>query len=198
MFHTKTLCHPHSNSEVALWTGAFENTWSTPSIWQKTERLTPKWRLKITWPTNLYKTWHFWLKFQLNHILDYILSMKLWYYLRLRFIFTVLQNHLTFVLYSCNFKLNSNNVPVKSKLKHPPGHTPGIWSSLLPGREGIWSPLASLDSMLRVALIPRWSINHGWDGGDKLWWIQRKHCVFVVDWLKTKGLHKLCSVFEGV
>ena len=25
-----------------------------------------------------------------------------------------------------------------------------------------------------------------------------KDCVFVVDWLKTKGLHKLCSVFEGV
>ena len=133
MFHTKTLCHPHSNSEVALWTGAFENTWSTPSIWQKTERLTPKWRLKITWPTNLYKTWHFWLKFQLNHILDYILSMKLWYYLRLRFIFTVLQNHLTFVLYSCNFKLNSNNVPVKSKLKHPPGHTRAFDATFCPG-----------------------------------------------------------------
>ena len=25
-----------------------------------------------------------------------------------------------------------------------------------------------------------------------------KYCVFVVDWLKTKGLHELCSVFEGV
>ena len=25
-----------------------------------------------------------------------------------------------------------------------------------------------------------------------------KDCVFVVNWLKTKGLHKLCSVFEGV
>ena len=23
-------------------------------------------------------------------------------------------------------------------------------------------------------------------------------CVFVAYWLKTKGLHKLCSVFEGV
>ena len=23
-----------------------------------------------------------------------------------------------------------------------------------------------------------------------------KDCVFVADWLKTKGLHKLCSVFE--
>ena len=29
-------------------------------------------------------------------------------------------------------------VPVKSKLKHPPGHTPGIWRLFLPGREGIW------------------------------------------------------------
>ena len=25
-----------------------------------------------------------------------------------------------------------------------------------------------------------------------------KDCVFVGDWLKTKGLYKLCSVFEGV
>ena len=25
-----------------------------------------------------------------------------------------------------------------------------------------------------------------------------KDCIFVADWLKTKGLHKLCSVFEGV
>ena len=25
-----------------------------------------------------------------------------------------------------------------------------------------------------------------------------KDCVFVADWFKTKGLHKLCSVFEGV
>ena len=25
-----------------------------------------------------------------------------------------------------------------------------------------------------------------------------KDCVFVADWLKTKGLHKLCSIFEGV
>ena len=23
-------------------------------------------------------------------------------------------------------------------------------------------------------------------------------CVFVADWLKSKDLHKLCSVFEGV
>ena len=25
-----------------------------------------------------------------------------------------------------------------------------------------------------------------------------KDCVFVANWLKTKGLHKLCSVFEDV
>ena len=25
-----------------------------------------------------------------------------------------------------------------------------------------------------------------------------KDCVFLADWLNTKGLHKLCSVFEGV
>ena len=25
-----------------------------------------------------------------------------------------------------------------------------------------------------------------------------KDCVLMADWLKTKGLHKLCSVFQGV
>ena len=25
-----------------------------------------------------------------------------------------------------------------------------------------------------------------------------KYCVFEADWLKIKGLHKLCSPFEGV
>ena len=25
-----------------------------------------------------------------------------------------------------------------------------------------------------------------------------KDCVFLADWLKTKGLHKLCSIFESV
>ena len=28
--------------------------------------------------------------------------------------------------------------------------------------------------------------------------IKGKDCVFVTDWLKTKGLRKLCSVFESV
>ena len=27
--------------------------------------------------------------------------------------------------------------------------------------------------------------------------LKGKDCVFVADWLKTKGLHKLCSVFEA-
>ena len=27
---------------------------------------------------------------------------------------------------------------------------------------------------------------------------KRKDCIFVADWSKIKGLHKLCSVFKGV
>ena len=44
--------------------------------------------------------------------------------------------------------------------------------------------------MLQVTLIQRGFMNHGGDGGDS------KDCVFVADWLKTKGLHKLCSVLN--
>ena len=49
-----------------------------------------------------------------------------------------------------------------------------------------------------------YEINHGGDGGDTCVEMANsdefkgKDCVFVADWLKTKGLHKLCSAFEGV
>ena len=75
------------------------------------------------------------------------------------------------VMYQSNRSFNTTPPP-------NPGHTPGIWRVFLPGREGIWSPpigvgnlIASLDVMLRVALIPHGLIYHG---GDKLWWIQKK------------------------
>ena len=54
--------------------------------------------------------------------------------------------------------------------------------------------IASLDFLLRVTLIPRELINHG-TNFDVL---KGKDCGFVADWLKTKGLHKLCSVFEVI
>ena len=44
-------------------------------------------------------------------------------------------------------------------------------------------------------------INHGGGGGDVKLPIdefKENHCVFVANWLKTKGLHKLCSISEGV
>ena len=91
-----------------------------------------------------------------------------------------------------------SNVPVKSKLQHPP---PGIRRAFdaftCPGgREfdhhsfGVGNLIASLDVMLR----------------DKSWRRRRrkfdefkgKDCVFVADWLKTKGLHKLCTIFVGL
>ena len=44
-----------------------------------------------------------------------------------------------------------------------------------------------------VTLIPHGVINYG---GDKPRCIQSER--FMADWLKSKGLHKLCSVFEGI
>ena len=56
--------------------------------------------------------------------------------------------------------------------------------------------------MLRVALIPRGLINHGGDRAETAETnfdeFKGEDCVFEADWLKTKGLHKLCSVFQGV
>ena len=52
--------------------------------------------------------------------------------------------------------------------------------------------IASLDFKLRVALIFPETAETNLDE------FKGKDCVFVAEWLKTKGLHKLCSVFEGV
>ena len=62
--------------------------------------------------------------------------------------------------------------------------------------QGVGNLIASFDFMLRAVLIPCGLINHGRDGGDKLWWIQRKDCRFMADWLKFKSLHKLYSVLS--
>ena len=52
--------------------------------------------------------------------------------------------------------------------------------------------IASLDFMLRVTLTSPETAEANVDE------FKGKDCVFVAEWLKTKGLHKLCSVFEGV
>ena len=58
--------------------------------------------------------------------------------------------------------------------------------------------IASLDFMLQVTMIPCGLINHGEMAETNFDEFKGKDCILVVGWLKTKGLHKLCSVFEGV
>ena len=60
--------------------------------------------------------------------------------------------------------------------------------------------ITSLDIMLRVALIPRGLIKHQMAEAAETNFdeFKRNDCVFVANWLKTKGLHKHFSVFEGV
>ena len=50
--------------------------------------------------------------------------------------------------------------------------------------------IASLDFMLRANFLEMAETNFDEFIG--------KDCIFVADWLKTKGLHKFCVVFEGV
>ena len=59
---------------------------------------------------------------------------------------------------------------------------------------GVGKLIASLDAMLRVGLIPSGLVNHGGTAETNSDEFKGKDCVFVVDWLKTKGIHKLCSV----
>ena len=55
--------------------------------------------------------------------------------------------------------------------------------------------ITRFDFILRIALIPRGVIN---SAGTSIDAFKAKDTRFVVDWLKSKGLHKLCSVFEGI
>ena len=99
-----------------------------------------------------------------------------------------------------------NYVSVKSKLQHaPPGHTPGIWHLCRPGEEGIWWSESSRGWGIwspcfrggEFELHPRFHV---------MWWaimgdavledFRGKDCAFVANWLRGKGLNKLCAVFE--
>ena len=92
---------------------------------------------------------------------------------------------LPYIMYQSNRSFN--NPP-------PPGAYPWHLTSFLARKGGnliTTHRVASLDVMLQ----------------DKSWGSRRRRqalmnskedCVFLADWLKTKGLHKLCSVFEGV
>ena len=55
--------------------------------------------------------------------------------------------------------------------------------------------IASLDFILRVALIPRGVIIMADTSLDDF---KAKDFRFVAEWLRSKGLDKLCSVFEGI
>ena len=55
--------------------------------------------------------------------------------------------------------------------------------------------IASLDFMLQVELIPRGVINHR---EDKTSCIQSERYPIQGRLAEKKGLHKLCSVFEGI
>ena len=102
------------------------------------------------------------------------------------------------------------NVSVKSKLQHPPGHTPGIWHLCHPGEEGIWSSKSSRGWGIwspcfrggEFELHPRFHVKSlAWRaimGDAVLEDFRGKDCAFVANWLRGKGLNKLCAVFEGI
>ena len=100
-------------------------------------------------------------------------------------------------------------VSVKSKLQHaPPGHTPGIWHLCRPGEEGIWWSESSrgwgiwspclrggefeLHPRFHVKSLAWWAIM----GNAVLEDFRGKDCAFVANWLRGKGLSKLCAVFK--
>ena len=89
---------------------------------------------------------------------------------------------------------NNDNVSVKSKLQHPPGHTPGIWHLCRSGEEGIWlsessgewgnwSPCVSggefeLHPRFHVKSLAWWGIM----GDTVLEDFRGKDCAFAANW----------------
>ena len=87
----------------------------------------------------------------------------------------------------------------------PPGHTPGIWHLCRPGEEeiwlseSIWSPCVrggefELHPRFHVKSLAWWAIM----GDTVLEDFRGKDCAFMANWLRGKGLNKLCSVFERI
>ena len=114
-------------------------------------------------------------------------------------------------LKSCvTFEPSRCYVSVKSKLQHapPPGHTPGIWHLCRPGEEGIWLSESSRGWRIwspcfrggEFELRPRFHVKSlAWGammGDAVLEDFGGKDCAFVANWLRGKGLNKLCAVFE--
>ena len=107
-----------------------------------------------------------------------------------------------------------HNVSVKSKLQHapPPPGIPrafdtfdvpgrggglGIWLSESSKGWGIWSPCFrggefELHPRFHVKSLAWWAII----GDAVLEDFRGKDCAFVANWLRGKGLSKLCAVFE--
>ena len=105
--------------------------------------------------------------------------------------------------------IRKHNVSVKSKLQHapPPGQTPGIWHLCSPGEEGIWLSEFSRGWGIwspcfrggEFELHPRFHVKSlAWRamGDPVLENFRGKDCAFVANWLRGKGLNKLCGVFE--
>ena len=90
----------------------------------------------------------------------------------------------------------------------PPGHTPGIWHLCRPGEEGIWWSKSSRGWGIwspcfrggEFELHPRFHVKSlAWRaimGDAVLEDFRGKDCAFVANWLRGKGLNKLCAVFE--
>ena len=90
----------------------------------------------------------------------------------------------------------------------PPGHTPGIWHLYRPGEEGIWLSESSRGWGIwspcfrggEFELHPRFHVKSlAWRaimGDAVLEDFRGKDCAFVANWLRGKGLNKLCAVFE--
>ena len=103
-----------------------------------------------------------------------------------------------------------SNVSVKSKLQMlpPRGHTPGIWHLCRPGEDGIWLSESSKGWGIwspcfrgeEFELHPRFHVKSlAWRpimGDAVLEDFRGKDCAFVANWLRGKGLNKLCAVFE--
>ena len=108
-------------------------------------------------------------------------------------------------------KLASADVMYRSNrsfnMPPPPRHTPGIWHLCRPGEEGIWLSESSRGWGIwspcfrggEFELHPRFHVKSlAWRamGDAVLEDFRGKDCALVANWLREKGLYKLCGVFE--
>ena len=99
---------------------------------------------------------------------------------------------------------------IEASTSPPPGIPPAIWHLYRPREEGIWLSESSREWGIWSPYVRggEFELHPPFHVKSLAWWaimrdavledFRGKDCAFVANWLRGKGLNKLCTIFEGI